>query len=625
MWWTTGWLACAPGAPDPPAGPARPAAEMAPLPATARRDTWEEMTRDAAAPRHPGDGGGRLVELAPPTPGPAGSPVALQATLEVGPEGIAVGGAVQVIVSPFWGWSPPQASSSAADGFTVLEGPEGVWFEPRAGGGMLQGTVRGRALQAGERVRISWAGRSDRFAETAPALWVGVDADGDGVRALVPGELAATTEPGPPFGLVLTVPSAVAPGARPTLRIAVVDALGNAFLPLRGEVALSAGPGLAVPERVTLGPGGVAAVPLRAERPGLYRVVAVGPGGLSGTSNPLVVREGAEPILWADLHVHTALSDGTGTPEAVLRYAREVAGLDVVALTDHDHWGMRFLDRHAALREGLQRAVDAADEPGAFVAVHGFEWTSWTHGHRTVLDFDGPGPWWSSLDPETATPAGLWAALGDRRVLTVPHHPAGGPIAIDWSVASDPDHEPVVELVSVHGQSADPALPGAIYDPVPGAFVEDRLLEGRRFGLIGASDAHDGHPGLAGLVAGMGGLAALPGAEPTRDGVYAALRARRTYATSGPRIVLRFEVDGAPMGSVVPAAGPVEAEVRVIGTAPIARVELRGREGLLGSRTGGGGALHATWTLSPRPGDAVWVRVLQEDGGLAWSSPVFFD
>ena len=44
-------------------------------------------------------------------------------------------------------------------------------------------------------------------------------------------------------------------------------------------------------------------------------------------------------VLWADLHGHSAFSDGTGPPEDYFLYARDVAALDVAALTDHDHWG----------------------------------------------------------------------------------------------------------------------------------------------------------------------------------------------------------------------------------------------------------------------------------------------
>jgi hypothetical protein len=40
----------------------------------------------------------------------------------------------------------------------------------------------------------------------------------------------------------------------------------------------------------------------------------------------------------ADLHVHTNISDGTFSPEKVVRYARE-QGLDAIAITDHDTCG----------------------------------------------------------------------------------------------------------------------------------------------------------------------------------------------------------------------------------------------------------------------------------------------
>ena len=64
---------------------------------------------------------------------------------------------------------------------------------------------------------------------------------------------------------------------------------------------------------------------------GVYRVVARSVEGFEAESNPLVVSDEAEAILWADLHGHSQLSDGTGTPDQYYRYARDVAGLDVAA------------------------------------------------------------------------------------------------------------------------------------------------------------------------------------------------------------------------------------------------------------------------------------------------------
>ncbi|MEQ1571959.1 MAG: DUF3604 domain-containing protein, partial [Myxococcota bacterium] len=301
-------------------------------------------------------------------------------------------------------------------------------------------------------------------------------------------------------------------------------------------------------------------------------------------------------------------------------------GLDVAAITDHDHWGLRYLDRSPDLRQRILDATAQAYVPGQFVTVDGYEWTSWAWGHRHVLWFDGPGTWLSSMDEASDTPAELQAGLQGREALIVRHHPAGGPVAVDWSFPVDPVLEPVVEIASVHGQSESESLPGAIYDSVPGAFVDQQLASGARFGLIGSTDGHDGHPGLAQLAGGSGGLCALEGASPTRGSVLETLRARRVYATNGPRIVLRVDAGGATMGSTLPGgAGPVPLDVRVVGTAPIERIELVRRSGVVGSAPGAGAVAHAAFEVDPIPGDRVWVRVIQVDGGLAWSSPIAFE
>lgn len=621
-------LSCVPAA-DPPVEPP-PAPVAAPVPPGAAVQTHREMVADRDAVRHPGDGGGSWRPVQPIAPVTVGAPLQIDAEYTVGLEGIAEGGVLTLIPSPFWGWSAPQDRAPDAPGFTQLVPPDGVRLQIRSGGGQLGATVAGRALRPGEIVRITYGAgqtaRADRFAERGAALWLGIDADGDGIRALVDPPIVAEVGAGAPAQVVATLPSTAEPGQTVALRLAVLDRMGNAFAPTPTTLQLAGSAGLSLPARVQIAADdeGLARVEIGVEAPGVHTVVVQGPGGTT-TSNPLVARAGVEPILWGDLQIHSGLSDGTGDPADVWRYAREVAALDVAALTDHDHWGMRFLDDHPQLWASLDRAVDAAHAPGRFVAIHGYEHTHWLYGHRHVLYFDGPGPLWSSMDPRTDTPAELWDALRGRQALTIPHHPAGGPVAIDWSQGTDPVLEPVVEIASVHGQSEDPSLPGAIYDPVPGTFVSEQLAKGRRWGLIGSTDGHDGHPGLSQLVGGQGGLTAFLTADRTRGAVYRALTARRVYATNGPRIVLRVSAGGAPMGSVLPAGRPIPLEVRVVGTAAIERVELVGRAGVVGSRVGSGRLLFATWDLEPTAGDLVYVRVVQVDGGLAWSSPIFFD
>src|SRR6266516_1603021 len=67
-------------------------------------------------------------------------------------------------------------------------------------------------------------------------------------------------------------------------------------------------------------------------------------------------------LMHADLHVHSSASDGTDPPAEVMRRAA-LAGLDVVALTDHD-----TVAGHAEARAAAGLGVDVSWEQVAAVA-----------------------------------------------------------------------------------------------------------------------------------------------------------------------------------------------------------------------------------------------------------------
>jgi hypothetical protein len=602
------------------------------LPATAKVDVWRSMNDDRLAPRHPSDGGGRVTVLEGPTRPPiAGGRASWRFQLEVGPQGIAVGGAVMFHAPPFWGWSPPQTVDPTAPGFTEHHtDAEGVTLEEQPGeDGVLRLLVRGRALRGGEHVEVHYGAgpegaQVDRYTEAAEPFWFGVDGDGDGIRALVADPPTTPIVAGPADRLIVTLPTTARPGEQVRVTVAAVDSWGNAGVPGDGAFELASTIDLSLPSELPIGPHGQAELLLTAPERGMFQIGARW-GEATGLSEPMLVHPDAPHVLWADLQVHTSLSDGSGALEEVYRYARDVAGLDAIAVTDHDHWGMRFLDTTPALWEEEVQAANRWYEPGRFVTFPAFEWTSWLYGHRHVLYVGAPGPVLSSLEPDTRTPDGLWAALRPWDALTLAHHSAGGPIAVDWRFKPDPRVEPVTEVCSVHGSSEAADTPLRIYSFVPGNTVRDALLAGHRFGLICSTDGHDGHPGQAQLQASSGGLAGIFTEDRTREGIAAALRARHVFGTSGPRLLLRLRVDGQEMGAELPATGaPPDIEVRVIAGDVIERIDLIYNGEVYEQRLPGGHAVKESFTLPPlQPGDFVYARVRLMSGQAAWSSPVW--
>lgn len=650
-------------------------------PRAPRPDIVASLRADLAAARHPSDGGGEAEIVDGPREIVAGTAGRWEIIYRAGSHGIAVGGTLFLQVSPFWGWSSPQTAAPTSPGFTeVTTTAEGVELDARqVDQQLLAVRFGGRGLAAGEEVRMVYgAGPSgavaDRYAERASRFWIGVDGDGDGVRQWIRESPGVDVLPGPPGRLLATLPSTARPGEAVRLTLAVVDGAGSAS-PLgtaatfTGELRLSGdAAGAELPERVVLraedhGRRTLELVPTETGTVRLRVESADSSLGLVAETNPMQVASGGLHVLWADLQNHSAWSDGTAVPEDFFVYARDVAALDVVALTDHDHWGLPFLDQQPERWSEIRELTRRFHEPGRFVTLLGYEWTHWIHGHRHVLYFDvdadglPKGEILSSIDPAYDTPQKLWDALRARgdRALTIAHHSAGGPIAVDWSIAPPPDLEPVTEIVSVHGSSEAPDSPSVIHAPVPGNFVRDALARGYRLGFLGSSDGHDGHPGLGHLASPSGGLAAILAEEPTRDAVYAALRARRVYATNGPRILLRVAFAGYRLGADVPlrhlavdrqteAGERIREEIAVAGgDGPVAgippntlvvqimapgaleRVDIV-RSGAVLDRVSCEGETHCSFGVELyglEVGEYLYVRAVQEDGGAAWSSPFY--
>lgn len=640
----------------------------------AKIETHELLLLEKANPPGPGDGGGRATWLRVSAasedgfrtvwepgaePGsvptlPVSSSARFEMLYEAGPLGIEPGGLLFIEPDPFWEWSPAQTRDPRGPGYvTATARASEIVLEPDGGAGRF--VLSGRALRPGEQIEIVYGAGSagaqvDRYQERGAQILIGVDATGDGTRAWLESLPTLDTEAREGVLLIATAPAELRPGETAELKLALVDAQGNAaHWPADASVTLETIPADDAPaaERLPAPAGSISGQRLRlavGSEPGTRRYRVLGRGAIEGLTaevNPIVVRDGARRLYWADLHGHSQHSDGTGRAADYFRYAREIGGLSAVALTDHDHWGVRPLDAAPDVASSLTQTAQRFNDPGRFVTLPGYEWTSWLHGHRHVLYFseeDAEGhveaPIYSAIDPATDDPAELWEALRGQPALTFSHHSAGEPVATNWSFRPDPELETIAEITSVHGMSEAHDAPLPILGGLAGLFVRDTLMRGARLGFIGSGDSHDGHPGLTQIAGGKGrgGLAGLFAEELSRGALLETLRARRTFATNGIRPWLSVHLDDVFMGGELAVADPAThpqrkdhlLRIRYEATAPVERIELI-RSGVVASLPGGGELSIDLERRVPalRPGEFHYVRIIEQGRGVAWSSPVF--
>ncbi|HJN75844.1 MAG TPA: DUF3604 domain-containing protein [Myxococcota bacterium] len=361
------------------------------------------------------------------------------------------------------------------------------------------------------------------------------------------------------------------------------------------------------------------------ESPGVFRVASG-----SSLSNPIRVTDDPidDMVWWGDLHTHHGNSweEAGNWVDANHDYARDVLGYDFgcESVKGYPH-ELEYEDLWERQKRTCQAYTDAD-----YVALLGFEWMGGaTEGHHNVYysTCDGPlGP----MDMETVA-EGLWPFVEDviaetgQDVLTIPHAPSF--TGYNWGVA-DERLRPVAEVYSEWGNSMEPLRNGS---------VPQGLSLGQRLGFIASSDNHDGWLGN-GLAEknSPGGIAAVVSQDLSAPALLQALHDRSSYATTGARILLDVEAseDGQvhPMGSAF-ASREARFSWEAHGTAEISSVRL------VASRVGAQELAFEISQWTPMSADskgeaivpwgpdelAVWVEVLQVDGEMAWSSPIWLE
>ncbi|MBT2568172.1 DUF3604 domain-containing protein [Arthrobacter sp. ISL-85] len=345
----------------------------------------------------------------------------------------------------------------------------------------------------------------------------------------------------------------------------------------------------------------------------------------------------AETLAYAgDIHNHCDISYGHGSIEDAYRNAR--LQLDFGSVTGHANWHDmpdEPKDVHDYHNRGFGRLQDqwghvqditeGFHEDGVFVSLLSFEWHSMTYGDHCIYYKSGRGP----LGPASANNlAELRRELRKLKAhgldaLALPHHIGylAGRRGINWQAYTE-EFSPVVEIVSMHGCGESDEAPRNYLHTMGPRNSQSTAMHGlelgKVFGFIGSTDHHSAHPGSHGY-----GRAMVWADELTRHGIWNAIRARRTYAVTGDRIMLATSVNGYPMGARIPSNATREIAVEVEGGDSVDYVELiRNGEVIERASPAGAPEEHFNGVLSVSVGwgeigvKAAWDIELEVRGGV---------
>lgn len=531
-------------------------------------------------------------------------------TYTAGPLGVDDGGTLKVTTEMGSDWGPPQFEEPDAENYSSVHTSASADLEASydARGYVRPWTktvdirVSNGTLSPGDTITLILGDRrhdspgiqAQSFIETGFEFRPVIDVFETGEYLPVSTDLQFDVVAGSAESLDAVLPATATRGESIELHVRARDRWGNVTDGISGPLRFDAAAEVSTPDSASI-LDGTATVPVTFDEAGVHRLTVTG-GGLETTSNPLVCNAPEEvresQTYWGDIHGQSEETIGAGTIDEYFEFGRDAGFLDFAAPANHD---FQMSDE---IWEQVRDAVRTFNDPGSFVTFLSYEWTANTPAggdHNVYFREDEPdlkraSNWQVKADDEPHD--GVFpidelydAYKGRDDVLIVPHQ-GGRPASLD---VLDPDLTPFLEMCSLWG----------VFE----WFAHEALERGHPVGFIAGSDDTTGrlgatYPSTMEWHHVPGGLMAAKAPTLTREALWEAFTSRRVYATTGARVLLSVNVDGASMGATVESSTPIRMDVDVHGTAPVTRIDaFRGTEVFATHDcTDGDDRLEAVWT-----------------------------
>ncbi|WP_162304412.1 CehA/McbA family metallohydrolase [Maribellus luteus] len=324
---------------------------------------------------------------------------------------------------------------------------------------------------------------------------------------------------------------------------------------------------------------------------------------------------GGYNVYFGTLHNHSNVSDGLGTPHDVYYYAYRFSDMDFFSLADHDLW------IEPSEWDAMKIAADEFNKDGVFTTFRGFEWSS-DVGHVAVINSEEYCS--CKAEPEN-TFTGLLNWVNKTECVAFFNHPGREDVNNnEFNHFTDTPSDKFVGMELWNGRNEFSRYyynDGYYPNDDKKSFYDEANMRGWKLGATGSEDNHRGDHGNY-----TQKRLAILADTLTRSALYEALKSRRFYSTLDKTLALSFKVGGNEMGAIIKSdtysfivsASDTENEIFTI-------VQMYKN----GKRLNEWNIIELDVTITGEidtsPGDYYYVKVTQQDGNEAISSPVFIE
>lgn len=306
-------------------------------------------------------------------------------------------------------------------------------------------------------------------------------------------------------------------------------------------------------------------------------------------------------LYYGNLHSHTDYTGGVADPITAYNYARNIAQIDILAVTDHNE-GLNDEEWDSTLV-----MANRANLTGGFVALAGYEWTSPGYNHVNVFNTINRVSRFNITDWNMF----VQEVIGFGTAFCQFNHP-GFIGSNNWNNFTylNPETDSVFRLIEVRNFDDD-------------QYYIMALDNGWHVSATNNQDNHNADWGNA-----NNSRTGIWAEYLTPESIIEAMHARRTFSTMDKNASSWIDVNGSNMGAVINSGTDLNVHIKLSDTdlEEWKNIQFIGEGGtVLFSINNHSSEIDTFVQLSEQTSKYLFLRAVQTDNDYIWSAPAFIN